>query len=224
MHMEQDIFRAVRRYRIIAVLRGISPQHIVNTARALHAGGIRMLDITFDQTSRTRLEDTPAAIAAVVRELGDRILIGAGTVLSAREAEAAHRAGATFLFSPSMHVDVIRTAKRLGILAIPGAITPTEVSIAYEEGATMVKLFPAGSFGPDYLRAVRAPLGHIPLLAMGGVDDTNLYDFLEAGAMGVGIGSSLAPKELVQAGRYEELTRLAQRHIAALGKYGQPPD
>lgn len=207
----------MKQYRITAILRGIDREHLEPVVEALYAGGIRLLEITFNQGSATRLEDTAAAIARVKEIYGDRLHVGAGTVMSVEEVAAAHRAGAEFILAPNVDEMVIRAAVDRGLCAIPGAMTPTEIAGAYNAGAQIIKLFPAGNLGLGYCKAVMAPLNHIPMIAVGGVDQHNLPSFLKAGFLGAGIGSNLTDRRLIQAGDYQGLKALAEEFMAAAG-------
>ena len=207
----------MKQYRITAILRGIDREHLEPVVEALYAGGIRLLEITFNQGSATRLEDTAAAIARVKEIYGDRLHVGAGTVMSVEEVAAAHRAGAEFILAPNVDETVIRAAVDRGLCAIPGAMTPTEIAGAYNAGAQIIKLFPAGNLGLGYCKAVMAPLNHIPMIAVGGVDQHNLPSFLKAGFLGAGIGSNLTDRRLIQAGDYQGLKALAEEFMAAAG-------
>ena len=155
--MNTTILEAMKQYRITAILRGIDREHLEPVVEALYAGGIRLLEITFNQGSATRLEDTAAAIARVKEIYGDRLHVGAGTVMSVEEVAAAHRAGAEFILAPNVDGMVIRAAVDRGLCAIPGAMTPTEIAGAYNAGAQIIKLFPAGNLGLGYCKAVMAP-------------------------------------------------------------------
>ena len=215
--MTTTILEAMKQYRITAILRGIDREHLEPVVEALYAGGIRLLEITFNQGSATRLEDTAAAIARVKEIYGDRLHVGAGTVMSVEEVAAAHRAGAEFILAPNVDGMVIRAAVDRGLCAIPGAMTPTEIAGAYNAGAQIIKLFPAGNLGLGYCKAVMAPLNHIPMIAVGGVDQHNLPSFLKAGFLGAGIGSNLTDRRLIQAGDYQGLKALAEEFMAAAG-------
>ena len=215
--MNTTILEAMKQYRITAILRGIDREHLEPVVEALYAGGIRLLEITFNQGSATRLEDTAAAIARVKEIYGDRLHVGAGTVMSVEEVAAAHRAGAEFILAPNVDEMVIRAAVDRGLCAIPGAMTPTEIAGAYNAGAQIIKLFPAGNLGLGYCKAVMAPLNHIPMIAVGGVDQYNLPSFLKAGFLGAGIGSNLTDRKLIQAGDYQGLKALAEEFMAAAG-------
>lgn len=216
-----ELLSLVRRHRIIVALRGIPGGEMTATAKALWAGGVRMLEVTFDQTDPDCLGKTPAAIAAIREALGEELLVGAGTVLSPAQAEAAVRAGASYLLSPSYDPQVLAAAQGLGVELIPGVFTPSEAAAAHNAGAALVKLFPGGSLGLPYIKNLAGPLGHIPLLPMGGVDLDNLEEFLsQPNVAGVGIGSAIAKPSLVKAGDFDGLRELARRFTEKAAKCG----
>ena len=203
--MEKKIESLIKEHKIIAILRGVPSEKIVDVAKALYDGGIRLLEITFNQKSETKLIDTPNAIRAVREALGDKMVIGAGTVMSVEEVRAAKEAGASFVLAPNVDETVIKETVACGLESIPGAMTPSEI----------VKLFPAGNLGLSYCKAVMAPINNVPMIAVGGVDDKNLPDFLKAGFIGLGIGSSLTNKKMIEEGRYDELKVLAEVYVKA---------
>ncbi len=210
-----SILEQVRKHRIVAAMRGVPWEKAGLTAEALYQGGIRMVEVTFDQKNRQRLTETAAAIREIKQKMRDSMAVGAGTVLTPEEVRAAKNAGAAFILAPNVDEDVIRCAKELGMGVIPGAFTPTEVAGAYRLGADLVKLFPADNFGIGYIKALKAPLGHIPLLAMGGVKRDNLQDFLSV-ADGVGIGASIVNLSLIREERFDELAQLASSYTSLL--------
>ena len=213
--MEENILEAVRRYNITAILRGISEERLKNVVQALFDGGIRLLEVTFNQKSPSKLEDTARAIQWAKQCFGTELHVGAGTVMSPQEVLAAKQAGAEFILAPNVDEAVIRLAVAQGMCAIPGAMTPTEIAQAYAAGAEIIKLFPAGNLGLGYCKAVMAPLNHIPMIAVGGIDQHNLPFFLKAGFIGAGIGSSLTNRELIEKEDYAGLKALAEEFVSA---------
>jgi 2-dehydro-3-deoxyphosphogluconate aldolase / (4S)-4-hydroxy-2-oxoglutarate aldolase len=191
--------------RIVAILRRREPGAAVATAEALASGGIGTLEVTCDSPGATDM------IGAISRALGDRVLVGAGTVLDAATAQAALDAGARFLVSPHIDADLVSSFTRRGVPWIPGAFTATEVLLAWRAGAVVVKLFPAGSVGPGYIKDLLGPLRDVPLLPTGGVTLENAASFLQAGAWGLGMGSALVSPTMVSEGRFDELQDRARR-------------
>jgi 2-dehydro-3-deoxyphosphogluconate aldolase/(4S)-4-hydroxy-2-oxoglutarate aldolase len=192
---------------IIAILRGIAQEKADATAQALADGGIVFLEVTLN---------TDGALDMITRFKavhGHRMRIGAGTVLNLAMAKEAVEAGAEYILSPNLNEEVIYFAQEHGIDVWPGTMTPTEIVRAYEAGAQAVKVFPMGSLGLNYLKEIRAPLNHIPMIATGGVDLHNINDFLDAGAIAVGIGGNLIDKKHMQAGDFTAIEKRARAFV-----------
>jgi 2-dehydro-3-deoxyphosphogluconate aldolase/(4S)-4-hydroxy-2-oxoglutarate aldolase len=192
---------------VIAVIRADSGEQLVNVCRALAKGGVRACEITM--TTPGALE----AIAAASRALGEEALIGAGSVLDATTARAAILAGARFIFSPTLNVETIEMAHRYDCVAVPGALTPSEILAAWSAGADVVKVFPANHFGPQYLRDIHGPLPQVKLTPTGGVDLNTAADWIKAGAVAIGVGSSLVKKDLLADGNWDGLSVLAKKYV-----------
>lgn len=207
--MREDIIRKVLDKKLIAIVRGVYGEDCLKLAQALYDGGIELLEVTFDQSKPERLSDTSDTIRLLTEKLGDRMAFGAGTVTSTEMLRLAADAGAQFIVSPDTNEAVIRGTVAAGMVSMPGAMTPTEIMTAYSYGADFVKLFPAGNLGAGYLKAIRAPISHIPLLAVGGVNEKNLTDFLNVGAVGAGVGGNLVNKAWVAAGEFDKITKTA---------------
>ena len=195
--------------KIIAIVRGIPSGKIAALAQALAEGGVSCIEVTFDQTNP---EETLTSLRTIKSELGDRICLGAGTVMTVEQVEQAAQAGAEYMISPNVDEAVIRATKALGKVSIPGAMTPTETAFAYQCGADIVKLFPAGLLGPAYIKAVKAPLKHIPVSAVGNITIENCADFIQAGAVGVGVGGNLVSALLVNEGCFSQITATARAY------------
>ena len=197
---------------VIAVIRADSGEQLVNVCRALSKGGVRACEITM--TTPGALD----AIAAASRALGDEALIGAGSVLDAATARAAILAGARFIFSPVLNLEVIEMAHRYDCVAVPGALTPTEILTAWSAGADVVKVFPANHFGPQYLKDIHGPMPQVKLTPTGGVDLTTAADWIKAGAVAIGVGSSLVKKDLINGAKWDELSVLAKQYVDIVAK------
>jgi len=195
---------------IVAIIRAPSGEQLVNVAEALVAGGVDVIEVTFTVPRAIDI------IAEVRRKLGDRVLLGAGTVLDTETARAALLAGAEFIVSPTVNVDVIRLCNRYDKLIMPGAFTPTEVLTAWEAGADVIKVFPAETGGPGHLKALHGPFPQIRLMPTGGVDLTTLRSFVKAGACAVGLGSALVEKEAVATKNFDRITSLAKQYVELL--------
>jgi len=196
---------------IVAIIRAPSGELLVDVAKALYEGGIDVIEVTFTVPGILDI------IADLHKALGDKILLGAGTVLDTETARAAMLAGAEFIVSPIVDCDVIKMCNQYDKMIMPGALTPTEIATAWSAGADMVKVFPAAAVGgPSYLQAIHGPLPQIKLLPTGGVDLTTIHDFVKAGASAVGLGSSLVTKELVANGDMDGIRDLAAKYVAAM--------
>ena len=209
---------AILKHKLVAILRGVAPDQLIPLLEALYEGGVRLAEITFDAKGITPAEETAAQIAAAAAHFGDRMHIGAGTVLTVEQARLAIEGGAKFLISPNVDEAVIRYAKQQGVISMPGAFTPTEAVNAVNMGADFVKIFPSDTLGPKYFKAISAPLSHIKFLAVGGVDHLNVTDFLKAGAVGIGVASNIVNKEMLKKGDYAGITALAKLYTEAIEK------
>ena len=211
--MEQRMIDLVLESRIVAIVRGLDGGY-VPLAQAMYDGGIRAIEVTFNQKDPGQWSRTTDGIRQIREAMGERMLVGAGTVTSVELAELAHGAGAQFIVSPDINEAVIRRTKELGMLSMPGALTPTEVLTAHKAGADFVKVFPAGPLGSSYIKAIRGPLNHIRLLAVGGVSEKNVGEFIRAGCVGAGVGGNLVNKEWIAAGEFDKIRALAAQLCA----------
>ncbi|WP_096199023.1 bifunctional 4-hydroxy-2-oxoglutarate aldolase/2-dehydro-3-deoxy-phosphogluconate aldolase [Bacillus sp. FJAT-45350] len=205
-----DKLQQIKDNGVVAIIRGANPKSILSIAGALKDGGVKTLEITVETPRVLPL------IEEVASKFGDELIVGAGTVLDPETARAAIMAGAQFIFSPTVNVETIRTTKRYGVISIPGALTPTEILTAYENGADVIKVFPANIFGPNYLKDIHGPLPQVPLMPTGGIDLHNLTDYIKAGAVAVGLGGSLVKKQDVTEQSLEELRQKASQFVEAV--------
>lgn len=192
---------------IVAVIRASNGDLLADVAEALLAGGVDVMEITFTVPAAVRV------LERVAERMGQRVLLGAGTVLDAETARAALLAGAQFIVSPNTNRDVIQLCRRYSKLVMPGAMTPTEVVAAWEAGADIVKIFPSEITGPKYLKALHGPLPQIRLMPTGGVDLDTAAEFLRCGACALGIGGSLVEKKAVETGTLERIESLARQFV-----------
>lgn len=214
--MKEHIIRKIEEEKIIAIVRGVGPEQCMKVANALYAGGIRLMEITYDQKNPSSFQATADAIEAIGKAYEGKMLVGAGTVTSTELVEMTARAGGKYIISPDVNVDVIRRTCELNMVSMPGAMTPTEVVVAHNAGADFVKLFPAGNLGIAYVKAIRAPISHVKLMAVGGINEKNIPEFLRAGICGVGVGGNLANKAWIEAGEFEKIMETAKTMIAAI--------
>lgn len=214
-HM-QTVLSLIKRDRLVVIGRGIRTEVLVQAALACAEAGVTLLESTFDHTAADPVRENAGRIAALVKALDGRIRIGAGTVLTSEEVRAAHDAGAAYIISPDTDDAVVAETKRLGMVSIPGAMTPTEVAHAWKIGADMVKLFPADDLGYPFIQNLRGPLGHIPLMATGGVNPVSIPEFLKLGVTAVGTGVSILRRDLIEKEDYEGIRVLAKMHVDAI--------
>ena len=213
--MKAEVLKALAETRLVAIIRGMDPETCVKLAEAYVEGGIRLVEVTFDQTGEPG--KTIAAIRAIRERFAGKLHVGAGTVLTETQLKALIDVGGEFMVTPSVNPALIRTCVAAGLVAMPGAFTPSEIVTAHEAGADVVKVFPVRSLGPQYVKDVLAPLKHISLMAVGGVNPDNAADYLKAGCVGVGASGSLVNKEWIAAGEWSKIAAEARRFIANLG-------
>lgn len=210
--MKQTVINAIYQEKLIAILRGIPDEKLIPLANALYAGGIRLLEITFHPDGSIPDAHVIRQIQTLTHHFAGKVYIGAGTVLTAQQVIHVKTAGGSFIISPDSNRQVIEETTRQTLVSIPGALTPTEISTAHRWGADFVKLFPATAFGDSYIKAIRAPISHIPLLAVGGIDLANIPSYLRAGVCGFGIGSNLADKKMLAEENWDGITELTRQY------------
>lgn len=204
-----SVLKQILHFKIIAIIRGANPEDVPHIAQALFEGGIRLFEVTLNS------EKPYQSINKTKKLLSDEVLVGAGTVLDPLQVQKAAEAGAQFILSPVLDLEVMEETKKRGMVSIPGAYTPTEIYTAFKKGADLVKVFPAGQ--PSYLKDLRGPLPQIPLVPTGGISLENIKAFLDAGAVAFGIGSSLVhTKEKVTESYLIQLKDKAAAFVKAL--------
>ena len=207
----QTILSFVKDIGIVPIVRTSSTESAVKAVEAIHAGGIRATEITMT---------VPGALIAlekVADQFGDRIVLGAGTVLDPETIRACMLAGAEFFVTPCLKLGTLEVAKRYGKVIIPGALTPTEVLTAWEHGADMVKVFPCGNVGgPKYIKALKAPLPQVEMVPTGGVNLETAGDFLRAGSAAVAVGSDLVDGKTIREGRFDVIEERARRFVGVI--------
>jgi 2-dehydro-3-deoxyphosphogluconate aldolase/(4S)-4-hydroxy-2-oxoglutarate aldolase len=202
---------------IVAVIRAEKPDLLVDVAEALLAGGVEVMEVTFTVPRAAEVLEKVAA------KLGSRILLGAGTVLDPETARLAILAGAEFIVSPTVNAQVIEMCRRYSKLAMPGALTPTEVVTAWQAGADIVKIFPSELTGPRYIKLLHAPLPQVRLMPTGGVNVDTAAEYLQAGACALGVGGALVDPKLVAAGDLKEIERRAKQLVEVVQKFRVAP-
>ena len=202
-----DILQKLGEYRLVSVVRGVKEDKALQTAEALYRGGIRAIEITMNTSGALRMLEN------IKETYGDKMLVGAGTVLDPENAVNAIQAGADFVLSPTLSARVIEVCSRYSRLAVPGVLTPTEILTAWEAGAQLVKVFPARVFGPKYIQDIKRPLPQVEIMPVGGVSLKNAADFIKNGAYALGIGSALVNPEWTGRGEFEKITQAAATFV-----------
>ena len=193
---------------IVPIVRADSAEKALEAAKAIYRGGIRALEVTMTVPGAIRV------LEKVADEFGDQITLGAGTVLDPETARSCMLAGARFFVSPSVSLPTIEICKRYSVVAMPGALTPTEVATAWDAGADLVKIFPAGNVGgPSYIKALKAPLPQVLMVPTGGVSIANAAEFLQAGASAVAVGADIVGRKELAAGDYDGIEEKARRFL-----------
>ena len=197
---------------VIAICRKIYGEDLHFLAQTLFEGGIRFIEVPFDQQESNSLKNTSEAISSL-RKSFPEMHIGAGTVINLQQLNTSYNAGAEFIISPNIDTTIIKRTREMGMLSMPGAMTPSEILTAWDAGANYVKIFPAANLGVSYIKAVRSPISHIPMMAVGGISVDNFADFLKAGCCGAGIGGSLCSKQMIEERNADALRTTAQKLV-----------
>ena len=216
MILREEVIDDILKNKIIVIMRGYTTDELVFAVEAMEKGGVKLVEVTFDQSGKIPNELTASQIKELSERFRGRVRIGAGTVMTPEQVELAYNAGAEYIISPDCYREVIEKTRELGMVSLPGAITPTEAANAHRWGADFVKLFPNSEFKPSYLKALAAPLSHIRFLAVGGVNADNLKEYLAAGAVGIGVATAIASKDLIKKGDAEGITELARKFTSQL--------
>ncbi len=211
--MKEDIEKLVCETRIIAIIRGFSSDICLHLAEAYAKGGIRLVEVTFNQRAPETWADTAAAIKAIAGHFGGEVRAGAGTVLTEEQLSICADAGGEYMVAPNVSPELIRSSVGRGLAAIPGAFTPTEAVNAWDAGASFVKLFPVGTLGVGYVKALCAPLSHIQFLAVGNVRPDTVADYIRAGCVGAGVGGNLVNREWIEAGEWGKIAEYAASFV-----------
>ncbi len=206
----QQIYELIRKEKIIAIARGIKIEKVVNLAEALLAGGIRMLEVTCNTNGVFEM------IKLLREKIANRMVIGAGTVITTDLCQKAINSGAEFIIAPDTNTEVIDYCIKKDVAILPGAMTATEILTAKRHGAKMVKIFPAASLGAGYIKALRAPIDDIDFVAVDGVRPENIAEFLAAGCVAVGVGTSVVRKDCIEKGDWQAITDTVRRYLEKL--------
>lgn len=207
--MKKKIVKFIEDNKIIAICRGIYGQALVDLVSALNEGGVKLVEVTFDQGDKDCINKTSEAIELLASTFKGEVKVGAGTVVTLEQVFAAKNAGAEYILSPNVNKEVIKAANELGLVTIPGAMTPTEIIEGHFAGADFIKLFPAGTLGISYAKDILGPINNVKFIATAGVTPDNLGDFLKLGFAGAGISSYLTNKNLVKEKKFDVLKQHA---------------
>lgn len=212
--MREQIINTVREKKIIVIARGIEKEKLIPLADALCKGGIRLLETTYSADGKISDDETAENIKMLSSHFDGRMYIGAGTVLTEKQVELTKNAGGKFIISPDTNGDVIKKTKELGMVSIPGALTPSEVQTAHLYGADFVKVFPVCSLGTEYIKLIKTPLSHIELLAVGGINQNDMAEYIGAGVSGFCIGSNIIDKKALAENNYKAITEIARKFVS----------
>lgn len=215
--MKEKIIAEIIKNKLIVIVRAVAREHLIPLVQALYDGGVRLVEVTYSADGRVSDVETAQMIGDLAREFDGRMCIGAGTVLTAEQVALTHAAGGSFIISPDTNGQVIARTLELGMVSIPGAMTPTEIQQAHSFGADFVKLFPVSCLGADYVKAVSAPLSQVRLLAVGGIGIDNMREYLRAGVVGFGVGGSIVSAKLIGQGDFDAVSALARSYVEACG-------
>lgn len=211
----------IEKNKIICICRKIYGDDLYRLGRAIYDGGVRMMEVAFDQADPACLEKTGEAIAMLRREFGNAASFGAGTVLTRPQLQTAMEAGAEFIISPNTDPEIIRLTKEWGMVSIPGAMTPSEIVTAHQAGADFVKLFPTVRLGTQYIKDIKGPLNHIKLIGTGGLNEENIKEYMDLGMVGFGISGRLVDKKLRMNGDYAQLSARAAAFMEIVNGQGK---
>ncbi len=207
-----NTIKEIEKSKVIVIVRGVAKEKLIPLVEAMYQGGIRLVECTYDAKGAISDEEIAARIQMLAEHFEGKMLIGAGTVLTEKQVQLTAQAGGKFIISPDTDKEVIAATKECGLISIPGALTPTEVAAAVKAGADFVKVFPIDLYGPNYIKTLKAPLSNARLLAVNGITADNMNAYLEAGACGVGVGSGIVNKQMIEAGDFEGITQLAKKY------------
>ena len=203
------------RTRVVAILRKVEPSLLCDVLDALYDGGIRLAEITYDHSGEISDETIAKNIRAAHEHMSGRMYIGAGTVTRASQVELTASVGGSFIISPNTDAEIIKLSRKHGLISMPGAMTVSEISTALDAGADYVKLFPASSLGPKFVKAVLAPFSDARLVAVSGVTPENMREYLDAGCVGFGIGSGIVQSALLSKRDFNAISENARRYVDA---------
>ena len=214
--MRNEVIQKIIDEKVIAIVRGIYGEDCLNLTKALYKGGVKLMEVTFDQKSAEERQRTVDTIRLLTEEMGDCMGFGAGTVTTVEMVRQAKEAGAQFIISPDTNLTVIAETVALDMVSVPGALTPSEMMQAHWAGADFIKVFPANQMGPAYFKTVAAPLSQIRMLAVGGINEKTVGEYLKAGAVGFGVAGCLFKPQWVKDGQWDAITQATTEFMNTL--------
>jgi 2-dehydro-3-deoxyphosphogluconate aldolase/(4S)-4-hydroxy-2-oxoglutarate aldolase len=210
---DSETLKKINDKGVCAIVRGTSADTLKRIAESLLKGGVSTIEVTFNTPGAAKM------IEELCKEYANDLLVGAGTVLDEETARIAILSGAKFVLAPTLNTKMIQTCLRYNVVPVPGVMTPTEALTAWEAGARIIKIFPAGILGTQYIKQLKGPLNQIDIMVVGAVGVSNLADFLKAGASSAGIGSELVSAKLVAEGKFDEITERAKTFLQIVADF-----
>ena len=208
----KNTIEQIEKNKVIVIVRGVEKEKLIPMCQAIYDGGLRLIECTYDASGKISDEEIADNIKMLADHFQGKMIVGAGTVLTEKQVDLTKKAGGKFIISPDTNPDIIKKTKEEELVSIPGALTPSEITLSNRSGADFVKIFPMDMMGVKYIKDLKAPLSHVKLLAVGGVTADNMKDYLDAGASGIGIGSGVVNKKLISENNFEEITKLARNY------------
>jgi 2-dehydro-3-deoxyphosphogluconate aldolase/(4S)-4-hydroxy-2-oxoglutarate aldolase len=213
----QSVIERIEKEKIVVIVRGVERKKLLPLAEALYEGGIRLIEVTYSMNGAVSDNDTAEMIGSLVNAFGEKMSVGAGTVLTREQVQLTKDMGGSFIISPDTCPEVIKRTRELDMVSIPGAITPTEAMAAVRAGADFVKLFPIAKMGgAPYVKAIAAPLSGVKFLAVGGIDEKNIPEYRKVGVKGFGVGANIVDKKLLDANDFQGITALTRKYMEVL--------
>lgn len=201
---EQEVISLIKEEKVCSIIRGVEETKIDQIAQALIKGGIKVVEVTFNTDGASEM------ISYLTKNYSNEFLIGAGTVLDTETAKTAIDAGAKFILAPTLNIEVVKLCLRYSVVPVPGVMTATEALTAWESGARMIKVFPAGVLGANYIKQLKGPLSQLSIMAVGAINKNNIGEMLEAGADCAGVGSDIVDKKSIANNDFESIVEKAK--------------
>lgn len=214
--MREKVIEKIKEEGLIVILRGIGKEALIPLAEAMYEGGVRLIEVTYSANGQMSDEETAENIRILAEHFCGRMYIGAGTVLTENQVELTKAAGGLFIISPNVKEKVIKKTREVGLVSLPGAFSPSEITDAHDFGADFVKVFPVTNLGAEYIKAIKAPLSHIDMLAVGGINLDNICLYKKAGICGFGIGSNITDKKMIAEKNWQGVRELAKKYTVAI--------